>query len=402
MRVAMVVLNNLTHDARVQKEAKTLAAAGHEVTVIGLKDENVAERETLSGFQVRRVALRSNHWRLGPLTQLARYVEFTWRAARIAQSQRAEVCHAHAIQALPACWLASRLLRAPLIYDAHEFEQDQDFSTSSRIPTLMRLTWSWPERLFIRAAHTVITVSDSLADALAAAYHISKPLVLRNCPEAVAPGAPSTYLRDHYPIPAGWRIVLYQGILARDRGLVQLMQSAAWLEQVAIVIVGDGGIRAELEAIAHSVASERAAAGHSEASFAEESRVIFAGWHPLTELPAITASADVGVILTQHTCRNNFFSLPNKLFEYMQVGLPVVGCDLPEIARVIREYAVGQVVDSADPRAIAQGINDLLRDPQRYARARANTARAAARYNWTVESQTLVNLYAELAQGRRD
>lgn len=389
MRVAMIVLNNLTHDARVQKEAKTLVAAGHEATVIGLKDETVPERETFSGFQVRRVALRSNRWRLGPLTQFVRYLEFSWRAARIALSLPAQVCHAHAIQALPACWLASRLGRAALIYDAHEFEQNQDFSTSKRIPALLRLTWSWPERLFIRAADAVITVSDSLADALAASYHIQKPLVLRNCPEVVPPGAPSTYLRDHYPIPAGWRIVLYQGILARDRGLVQLIQSAAWLEQVAIVIVGDGGIRGELEVIAHSVASERA-------------KVILTGWCPLSELPAITASADVGGILTQNTCRNNYYSLPNKLFEYMQVGLPVIGCDLPEIARVIHEFEVGQVVESGDPHAIAQGINDLLRDPQRYARARANTARAAARYNWQVESQTLVNLYDELAQGRRD
>lgn len=112
----------------------------------------------------------------------------------------------------------------------------------------------------------------------------------------------------------------------------------------------------------------------------------------MEELPSLTARASIGVILTQNTCQNHYFSLPNKLFEYLQAGLPVVGSDLPEIAHIIDENSVGVKVNPQDPLDIARGIKQLL-DPITYSTAKQNSLQAAEKYHWENESRKLITAY---------
>src|SRR3989304_10523685 len=118
MRISMLVLNNLTHDARVQKEARTRAQAGYQVTVFALQKGAVPPSEQRDGYQVFRIHLGSDRWKPGPFSQFFRYFEFTFRAAQQIKRSRANVCHAHAVQALPACWLATRNTHSRLVSDA--------------------------------------------------------------------------------------------------------------------------------------------------------------------------------------------------------------------------------------------------------------------------------------------
>ncbi|HHS98084.1 MAG TPA: glycosyltransferase WbuB [Chloroflexi bacterium] len=377
MKISMLLLSNFTHDARVHKEAKTLAAAGHRVVVYALWKEGLPREEERSGYRIQRVPLHSRRWRGGGIAPLVKYLEFTLRALSLLIRAAPHVVHAHDANTLPLGWLAARRTGARLVYDAHELETGRNFG-GTRLSGIYRRLWALPERLFIRRADAVITVCDGIADELVRLYGIPRPVVVMNCPERTARPASSDRLRRTLSIPVHQRIALYQGLVAPGRGLETMAAAVRQLPDVAGVILGDGPALEEYRA--------RAASG-------EWPRMYLPGKVPLSELPSYTASADVGLSLIQNTCRSYYFALPNKIFEYLQAGIPVIGSDLPEIARVIRTYQVGVVVDPEDPQAVADALRRLLGDPEGYARLRANALRAAAIFTWERESAKLLDLY---------
>jgi len=379
MNIIMLLLNNFTHDARVHKEAKTLASTGHSVTVYALWEAGLAEEELRAGYLIRRIRLKSRPWRGGGVAPLVKYLEFAARVSPILGREKPHALHAHDAKPLPIAWFASRRTGARLVYDAHELETGRNFG-STRLTRGYQHLWAWPERLFIHRTDAVITVCNGIADELVRLYDIARPTVVMNCPENASP-RPSNLLREALSIPAHMKVVLYQGAVTAGRGLETMAAAVQQLPNLVGVILGAGPL---LDKFRGQVAS------------GAWPRMILPGRIPLDSLPSYTASADVGVSLIQDICRSYYFALPNKLFEYLQAGIPVVGSDLPEIAHIIREYDVGEVVDPEDPAAVAAALRRLLDDRERYARARANAIHAIGALNWERESSKLVNLYARL------
>jgi glycosyltransferase involved in cell wall biosynthesis len=156
-----------------------------------------------------------------------------------------------------------------------------------------------------------------------------------------------------------------------------------------IVVMGDGPSKASLQQL---IAQEGVG-----------DRIKLLPLVPYAELLSWTASADIGLnVLPPDYSPSIYYCLPNKLFEYLMAGLPVLTSRLPAVVEVLRQYDVGQVVDSLDPVTVAEAINALLADTEARTRMRTN-ALAAARdsLNWEIESQRLVQLYARLgAVGR--
>jgi len=116
---------------------------------------------------------------------------------------------------------------------------------------------------------------------------------------------------------------------------------------------------------------------------------------PLDHLIGWTREADLGVTLLEDTCENHRLALPNKLFEYIVAGVPVIASALPETERVVREYGIGWTADARDPSSVAEAIRTGLRDGGDPAIA-AGLQRAAAELRWAVEQQRLLDLYAAL------
>jgi glycosyltransferase involved in cell wall biosynthesis len=118
---------------------------------------------------------------------------------------------------------------------------------------------------------------------------------------------------------------------------------------------------------------------------------------PLDELPALTASADIGLSVFQNTSLSYYLAAPNKLFEYMRAGLPIVASDFPEVARLWEAGDLGERVDPADPSAVARAVSALYEDADRRRRI-AETAQRLARerFSWEGEARKLIALYAEL------
>jgi len=382
--IAVLLLNPFTHDARVDKEASSLAQAGNRVTVYALWQDGLDIEETRHGYKIIRLKLKSPAARENIITPVLKYIEFTIRLLRLTRLVRHTVFHSNDALTLPAGWLASRMSRAKLVYDAHELETGRNFG-NSRLSGIYRLLWAWPEKAFIRSADAVITVSQSIAEEIAQLYKIKLPTVVLNCPSSL-PYQRSNRLREELNIPVHQKILLYQGVIGSGRGIEQLFYAVQDLEDVAAVALGDGPLLADLRA--------RIQKG-------DWRRVYLPGRVPLQYLPNYTASADLGVLLSQPTCRSYLLSLPNKLFEYLHAGLPVLGSDLPEFRRVILEYRVGEVISpSAGHEEIAAAIRKILSDPAQYSAYAQNARNAAAIFRWENEAAKLVQCYQGLETSR--
>src|SRR5262249_13309793 len=116
-------------------------------------------------------------------------------------------------------------------------------------------------------------------------------------------------------------------------------------------------------------------------------RIRIPGPLPHAELLETIARGDVGTVFFQNYCLSYYYSLPNKFFECMHAGLPVVTSNFPELMRLVDQYEVGIYCDPDDPSEIARSINRLLANPPELARMRENTKKAAAELNWEIESQ---------------
>ena len=377
----MLVLNPFTHDTRVLKEASSLAGAGFDVTVWAIKILGVPARERTREFQVKRFrqSLRSLPIRPPGLV----YAETIVKAALHLLQERADVYHAHDAKALPACYLAARVRKALLIYDAHEFLLSAGGSDwRSRVKSGL---WLFLERSLIRYAQEIITVNVSIAQELTRLYDV-EPLVLMNCQEFTDTRR-NNVLRQEFSISKDDRIAIYAGILAPGRGLEQMIHAARYLDDVVLVLMGPDRLEGKLQKLVRDLGVK--------------DRVKIRAPVPPEDVAYYVASADIGVTATQAINPSYYYSLENKLLHYVMAGIPAAVSDHPEKRRLVETYDVCATFDETDPRSIAETIKSLLRHRHRYRQMCRNAKEAArAELNWSVEEQKLLNLYRSLQISR--
>jgi len=223
---------------------------------------------------------------------------------------------------------------------------------------------------------------------------IDRPEVVRNFaeyrPMMLTPGSQTGPLRQRLNISPGIPIVLYQGGLGPGRGLMTLVKAMQQIRHPTAVLVflGDGLMLSDLKA---AVAS----AGLQE-------RVYFHQAVPPAELPAWTQDATLGIHPIEDLSLNHRFSLPNKLFEYIQAGLPVLVTDLPEMRRIVKRYDVGDLFPDRDATSLAHKLDEILHDPALYRRYRDASITAATELSWTSEKGRLIAIYRRLLNGQVD
>jgi glycosyltransferase involved in cell wall biosynthesis len=295
-----------------------------------------------------------------------------------ARAERPDVVHANDIATLIPGWVAARLTGARLVYDTHEYAVGVPYR---------KAFWAWLaatlERLLIRRCDAVITVSDGISERLQARYGLKeRPTVVRNVPDLPPPGeAPD--LREEMGIGEA-PLVLHQGAVADGRGGENLIRAVSFTESAHLLFLGaDGSYTERLRRLAVELDVEARTHFHPPVA--------------LTSLLSYTTQADVGVSLLQDSCENHRLALPNKLFEYLAAGLPVVVSDLPEMRRLVDERQVGWVTDPGDPAEIARALSEATgaRDDE----SLENRVRvAASELNWQREHVRLTDLYAKLAR----
>lgn len=381
MRIFMAVVSDLSSDARVRREASTLAASGHRVRVVGFD------------YQTRRATTRvidGVHYRVLPFPprgsarprRLLGAVVFVARASTAVVTARADAYHTHNLHLAVPCALAATLRRGRLVYDAHELV----------VPMVRRRLRGLAiryERAIWRRADAVVTTNDSRAKFLTRLHGGPRPVVVGNYPSQPLAIEPAD-LRGQLGISDDHRILLYQGgLYVADRCFDVVATALRDLPDWEWVIVGFGS--------RHSTELLRDAA--RSAGVAD--RVHLLPKVPLERLLDLTAGADLGVIPLRRVHLNNYLGDTNKLFEYLMAGIPAVGSDFPEIRRALLdnpEGPVGAVFDPTDPvsitgaiKELADGLSELKQRAWRVARRH---------YAWTQQGRKLVELYAALSASR--
>lgn len=383
IRVAMFVINNFTNDARVHREADTLAEKGYLVEVIALKDRDTPAREIINdNYCVSRINLVTRSLPRVPGFQLIKYMEFILRSVIITLRFGAGICHAHDLNALIPAYIASRLLKAFLIYDSHELATGQN-TTRCRMWG-ERTMWYYLEGWLIKRTHLVITVSPEIAAELSSMYGIQRPRVIMNCPpfEDIPR---SNLLRERFGLDTEDIIVIYQGVFALNRGLEVLVESFVYLPgKYKLVLLGP---EAPFKDSLKNQACELELSG----------RVLLHPAVPVDEVVRYVASADVGTFLSNPVVKSQRLGLPNKLFECMVAGTPIV---VGTICReLVLQLGVGVTCDQNNPESVADAILAITADSEVYRCAQIKAREHSRReYNWQAQGRKLCALYDEMRQ----
>jgi len=124
-------------------------------------------------------------------------------------------------------------------------------------------------------------------------------------------------------------------------------------------------------------------------------KVKFMGSVSPEQLRIFTAISDLGVTFDKNVSPNHYFSLPNKLFEYIHAGIPVVCSNLPERKRIIEAYQVGVVLDDLSPASVSCAINKIFSDSEKLLQLKKNCRLAMVELNWQKEEEVLKEIYEE-------
>ncbi len=377
-------------DARVMRDAVALVEAGFIVTIVDFEsDRTKPAEEDIRGVHFKHIFMpsyfvpaRFKPWFLVKLVMVMVYG--TMQLLRV----QADIYHAHVERALPACYIAARLRGKLFIIDMPELNlSDPRYARWSRLSVLARHLI----RHMVSYSAGYITASPLYPQEFARLYGAKDVTFIRNVPPYKAV-TKSNRLHRRLGLDPRVRVALYQGYLQPDRGLHLLVQAAPFLEEDIVIVMLGQGFQETPALLQSLIASEGVA-----------DRVKILPPVPYDELLDWTASADIGLsVLPPDHSSSIRKCLPNKFFEYLMAGLPVLSSELDAIAEAIKTYDVGKVAPSLAPQDLGAAINEMLADRDGLARMSAN-ALAAARleFYWEKESQKLLRLYEEIVSKQK-
>jgi glycosyltransferase involved in cell wall biosynthesis len=312
---------------------------------------------------------------------------------RMARAERPLAFHAHDLNTALAALSAARKTGACFVADFHEwFSENAHWSPWRKAwrphGWIRRLLFRSVERLVMRQADEVITVCDEIARELReSVYPRAKPVrVVRNIPEFSAqPTRAYAPLKQALGLQKGCFLVLWQGGVGPTRMIEPIIDALAFAPTMVLVVRGPG-----IERYGPDYAKRAARS-------CVDDRLVLLPPVPSRDVVAAARGADAGIWTLPNLCKNFYYALPNKIFEYLSADLPVLAADFPEVRRITSEYGVGLCFDPYDPKSIAAQVNRLSADPGLAAQLRANVSRALVGMQADREWEKLVALYRDLA-----
>jgi glycosyltransferase involved in cell wall biosynthesis len=368
-KVAFSVINCICFDQRVQKIAATVQNLNCEITIIGRKMGDCCDSDIVP-FRTKRFNMR---FKRGFLF----YKFFNIRLFFYLLFRKFDVLVANDLDTLPANCLVSKLKRIPQVYDSHEY-----FTGVPELNNKPLRKWFWKtiEKMMLPGLKHVMTVSGSVAEQYLKEYGIM-PAVIRNLSPASTDIIP--YSRRELGIDENHLLLTFQGGgLNIDKGGEELIDAIAMTQDVSLLIVGSGDILNDLK----KKVIEKDLSG----------KVKFIPKVPWKVLMRYTKSTDAGLSLEKDTNLNYRFSLPNKLFDYISAGIPVITGSLPEIRKVVESNECGLIIPEITPIEISKAIIKLRDDRILLNKLRQNSVKASESLNWETESKKVLEYYKRI------
>jgi glycosyltransferase involved in cell wall biosynthesis len=374
IKVVQTVFNNYTNDSRVLKTANSLSSEGYKVSVVGHHDINLAKSEIVNGVKIHRVSFLNRKITKSKISKLIAYIKYIKEA--LFYSSETDIIHCNDLNTLPIGVLIKKFYNknVKVVYDAHEYETQKNglHGIDKKLVALL-------ERYCIKYADQVITVSDSIAHEYVRLYGIDKPYVVLNTP-LKKKMAKQNLFRDRFNISKKQSIFLYQGNFGPGRGIEVLLSTFKLIESSSVIIfMGYGQLENKIK------------------EHASHYRNIY--FHEAvnqTVLLDYTSSADFGIATIENTCLSYYYSLPNKIFEYIMANLAVIVSDLPEIRQVIEENQVGVIAKESNVKGLIQAIKQATQlNKTIYLK---NIKKMQDIYNWNNQEKVLFTAYKNLEE----
>ena len=359
-KIMVSVTNDLVTDQRVHKVCTSLQKAGFEVCLIGRQRKRSLEVGERS-YQTHRIKLLFNS---GPLFYLNYNLALLWYLLK----NRSDIFLSNDLDTLAANFIASRMKNNPLIYDSHEY--------FTEVPELVNRKWVkkiWEtiESFILPKVDAAYTVSAPIAEAYFQKYGIKMELI-RNFPVQ----------REISEKPAkSQKVIIYQGAINVHRGIEQMIDAMQWIEDAEFWIIGGGDIE---DKVKRQIESK---------SFSD--KIVFFGQKPFHELQELTVQATIGISLEQQIGLNYTFALPNKIFDYIHAGVPVLVSNLPEVSKIIQKYNIGLMIEEIEPKTIAEKVNEMMHS-ERFEEWKSECKKASMEYNWKNEEKKLIEIISSL------
>jgi glycosyltransferase involved in cell wall biosynthesis len=371
-RILISVTSDLSTDQRVNRTATTLKEAGYRVLVIGRVLKTSTE---VSPKRYR--TLRFKLWaEKGPMFYALYNIRLFW----FLLWHHADILVSNDLDTLPANFLAAIIKKIPLVYDSHEYFTGVPELTNR--PKIQRI-WKKIESYCLPKVDYAITVNESIAQLFKEEYNKDFN-VIRNVPLITKPFlSERENLRRELGLPLNKKILILQGAgINIDRGAEELVAAMSYLPDFLLLIVGGGDVIGDLRKIV------------SEKNLKE--RVLFIAKQPIEILRKYTAASNLGVTLDKANNINYKLSLPNKLFDYIHAGVPVLSSDLPELKRIIVGYDIGKISPDHDPKNISKMIDEMFSSEEQIKKWEANTVIAAKDLNWDKEKERLLSIFKKI------
>ena len=369
-KVIISVISDLVTDQRVHRTALTLYSKGLNVTLVGRKLKSSSELEYRC-YVVKRFNLPFEN---GPLF----YAFYNLRLFFYLLFHRVDVLVTNDLDTLLPNFLISKLKNCALYYDSHEYFTEVPELVSR--PKIQRI-WLAIEHFIFPKLKNVYTVNDSIAAIYSSKYKVNVNVV-RNLP-IKRNGQLNAQKRQAFGLPLDKKIFLFQGAgINIDRGGEEAIEAIALVENAALLFIGGGDVMIRLK--------------EKVVELKLEKKVFFIAKQPLEKLVSFTAMADFGLTLDKDSNANYKYSLPNKLFDYIQAGLPVLATDLIEVKKIIDGYSIGLITPSLLPSDLASTMEAMMANQKLLDKWKENLQIAAAELCWEHEEQKLLKIFHEV------
>ena len=351
----------------MRKVCEFLIKHDFDVTLVGRKLKNSLELPELP-YKTKRFKL---WFTKGALF----YANYNLRLFFYLLFHKADILLANDLDTLFANhWAKKFKSNCKIIYDSHEY--------FIGVPELIHRPkiqkfWKRIEKRALPKVDKMYTVNESIADLYRKEYN-REVLVVRNIADTKQ--LIQNKSREELGLPADKQIVIFQGAgINIQRGAEELIEAIQLVENAILIFVGGGDV---IDQLKQKVAQNN-----------WNEKVLFFGKRSYSELMNFTSVSDVGISMDKDTNINYRFSLPNKIFDYIQAGIPQLVSNLPEIRKIVESYQVGLICPSHDPKIIAEYLERMLTDEDLYERLKNNTKKAAAELTWENECKVLEKIY---------
>ena len=364
--VLIIFLGNIHYDSRATNFYNSFCERGYIVKVISfdwLTKDFKTERGNISVYKLKK-----------GFFSIGFYLKFSLLLSFRLLFTKADFIFAEDVYTLPFAVILSKFKNSTIFYDSREiYGHLAGLSKRKKLQAF----WGWVEKRSIKGVNVVMTTGEMDSEFIEKEYSLKSTLVIRNLPFQ-SEVKESFDFRKHLNLDESKKILLYQGVILHGRGLGIILNLLSRLKNCVLIVLGDGEYKGYYEALAKKNNIEK--------------EVFFFGKIEQSELLRYTSGADIGLAIIENLSLSYYFALPNKMFEYIYCGVPILVSNLPQMKSIVDKYKVGFYVDPDNSEDIIKQLNNLLDNNELRNKFKENCKIAAGELNWNREINKLFSL----------